>query len=155
MDFVSSSKNVGSSAFGTSSTMNGSSSANGGLFSNFFNLTIQKMVLLLAVIAFVISIGTVAILLWKSKSTQQWPPEIAKCPDRMEFDGTNCVDKYELGVTGFQPKSTNCLNYEHMKNTLKSYTGSGLTGVDTGYVPWEGIVDGQATRASSLKNCLT
>jgi hypothetical protein len=155
MDFVSSSKNVGSSAFGSSSSSNGSVSGGGGLFSNFFNLTIQKMVLLLAVIAFVISIGTVAILLWKSKSTQQWPPEIAKCPDRMEFDGTNCVDKYDLGVSGFSPKTTNCLNYEHMKNTLKYYTGSGLTGVDTGYVPWEGIVDGQATRASSLKNCLT
>ena len=154
MDFVSSSKNVGSSAFGTSSTMNGSSSANGGLFSNFFNLTIQKMVLLLAIIAFVISIGTVAILLWKSKSTQKWPPETAKCPDRMEFDGTNCVDKYGLGVGEFAPKATECENYYHMRDTIKQFTGTGLTGIDGGYVPWEGIVDGQGTRASTLK-CLT
>lgn len=149
MDFVSSSRNVGSSAFGSSSSSSGSVSG-GGLFSNFFNLTIQKMVLLLAVIAFIISIGTVAILLWKSKSSQKWPPEISKCPDRMEFDGTNCVDNYKLGVGNFLPKATSCDNYQHMKNTLKSYTGSGLTGVDTGYVPWEGIVDGQGTRASSL-----
>lgn len=152
MDFISSSKNTGSSAFGSSS--NGSAGSSGdGLFSNFFNLSIQKMVLLLAVIAFVISIGTVAILLLKSKSTQKWPPEIAKCPDRMEFDGTNCVDKYGLGYTLSAPdQNNNCNNFTKVNGG--TYTGTGLSGVDGGYVPWEGIVDGQKSRASSLK-CLT
>ena len=151
MDFISSSKNTGSSAFGSSS--NGSAGSSGdGLFSNFFNLSIQKMVLLLAVIAFVISIGTVAILLLKSKSTQKWPPEVAKCPDRMEFDGTECVDKYNLGYTKFTPDQNNCNNFSKVNGAV--YTASGLTGVDGGYVPWEGIVDGQKSRASSLK-CLT
>jgi preprotein translocase subunit SecG len=151
MDFISSSKNAGSSAFGSSSSGNGSS-ASGGMFSNFFNLTIQKMVLILAVIAFIISIGTVAILLWKSKSNQKWPPEIAKCPDRMEFNGTTCVDRYSLGIANVTPDQLdNCKNFDTIKAT--SYTGTGLTGVDGGYVPWEGIVDGQKSRASSLK-CL-
>jgi len=152
MDFISSSKNTGSSAFGSSS--NGSAGSSGdGLFSNFFNLSIQKMVLLLAVIAFVISIGTVAILLLKSKSTQKWPPEIAKCPDRMEFDGTNCVDKYGLGYTLSAPdQNNNCNNFTKVRDA--AYTASGLSGADGGYVPWEGIVDGQKSRASSLK-CLT
>jgi preprotein translocase subunit SecG len=152
MDFISSSKNAGSSAFGSSSTSGNGSSAAGGMFSNFFNLTIQKMVLILAIIAFIISIGTVAILLWKSKSTQKWPPEIARCPDRLEFDGTDCVDKYRLGYTLRAPSQTdNCANFDKVK--AAAYTGTGLTGVETGYVSWEGIVDGQKSRASSLK-CL-
>ena len=153
MDFISSSKNVGSSAFGSSSSGNGST-ASGGVFSNFFNLSIQKMVLILAVIAFIISVGTVAILLWKSKSAQKWPPEIARCPDRMELNSAgNCVDKYGLGYTPFAPSETdNCANF--ITITPGVYTGTGLTGVDGGYVPWEGILDGQKSRASSLK-CLT
>jgi hypothetical protein len=152
MDFISSSKNVGSSAFGSSS--NGNASASGeGLFSNFFNLSIQKMVLLLAVIAFIISVGTVAILLWKSKSTQKWPPEIAKCPDRMEFDGTNCIDTYVLGYTPPPPdQNDNCKNFVSTREA--TYGSDGLKGADGAYVPWEGIVDGQKSRASSLK-CLT
>ena len=153
MDFISSSKNVGSSAFGSSS--NGNSSASGeGLFSNFFNLSIQKMVLLLAIIAFIISIGTVAILLWKSKSAQKWPPEIAKCPDRMEFNGTTCVDTYELGYSPQNPpdQNDNCNNFVSTRDA--TYGSDGLRGADGGYVAWEGIIDGQKSRASSLK-CLT
>lgn len=157
MDFISSSKNTGSSAFGSSGTGAPSSTSGSGLFSNFFNLSIQKMVLLLAIIAFIISIGTVAVLLWKSKSTQKWPPEIAKCPDRMDFDETRsaCVDNYGLlGSTVVQPPSPdNCTNFSNIMN-LK-YQGNDLSGVDdNGYIPWEGIVDGQKSRASSLK-CLT
>lgn len=154
MDFISTSKNVGSSAFGSSGNGNASSTSNG-LFSNFFNLSIQKMVLLLAIIAFIISIGTVAILLWKSKSTQKWPPEIAKCPDRMEFDGTKCVDSYGLigNITVPTPVEDNCTNFNNIKNM--KYNASGLSGADDdGYIPWEGIVDGQKSRASSLK-CLS
>ena len=152
MDFISSSKNIGSSAFGSSSSGSSGNGSSGGMFSNFFNLSTQKMVLILAVIAFIISVGTVAILLWKSKSAQKWPPEIARCPDRMEFDGTNCVDKYGLGGSLPQPSQTdNCANFDKVK--ASNYSGTGLTGVDGGYVPWEGIVDGQKSRASSLK-CL-
>jgi hypothetical protein len=152
MDFLSSSKNTGSSAFGSSSSANASASSEG-LFSNFFNLSIQKMVLLLAIIAFIISIGTVAILLWKSKSSQKWPPEIAKCPDRMDFDGTNCVDTYGLGYSLAAPdQNDNCNNFKKVNGA--TYSGKGLNGADGGYVPWEGIIDGQKSRASSLK-CLT
>ena len=152
MDFISSSKNVGSSAFGSSSNASSSASSEG-LFSNFFNLSIQKMVLLLAIIAFVISIGTVAILLLKSKSTQKWPPEVSKCPDRMEFDGTNCVDTYGLGYTLNAPdQNNNCNNFTKVNGA--TYSGTGLNGVDGGYVPWEGIIDGQKSRASTLKNCM-
>ena len=95
MDFISKAKDIGSSAFGSSSSGasgNGSGSGGTGMFSNFFSLSIQKMVLILAVIAFVISVGTVAILLWKSKSAQKWPPEIAKCPDRMDMSGNICIN---------------------------------------------------------------
>ena len=153
MDFISKAKDIGSSAFGSSSSgANGSGSGSGsgsggtGMFSNFFSLSIQKMVLILAVIAFVISVGTVAILLWKSKSAQQWPPEIAKCPDRMELNSAGeCVDTYGLGVTKFQPHPSNCENYK--KSLVLAYSNSG----DGGYVPWEGILDGKASRAASLK----
>lgn len=150
MDFISSSKNIGSSAFGSSSSgssANGSGAGGEGVFSSFFNLSIQKMVLILAIIAFVISVGTVAILLWKSKSSQKWPPEIAKCPDRLQFDGTNCVDPYGLGYT-VTPNIDNCSNFERVQTA--KYNGSGLN-VDSGYVAWEGIVDGQKSRAASLK----
>jgi hypothetical protein len=152
MDFISSSKNVGSSAFGSSGNASSGTSSEG-MFSNFFSLSIQKMVLLLAIIAFVISIATVAILLLKSKSAQKWPPEIAKCPDRMDFNGSTCVDNYELlGSTSIQaPSNDNCTNFTNIQN-LK-YTGVNLND-DLGYIPWEGIVDGQKSRASSLK-CLT
>lgn len=153
MDFISSSKNVGSSAFGSSGNASSGTSSEG-MFSNFFNLSIQKMVLLLAVIAFVISIATVAVLLLKSKSAQKWPPEISKCPDRMEFDGIKCVDKYGLlgGTTIQNPNDDNCTNFSNIRD-LK-YGGDGLNGADGGYIPWEGIVDGEKSRASSLK-CLT
>jgi len=154
MDFTSSSKNIGSSAFGSSGNGSASSTSGNSVFSNFSSLSIQKMVLLLAVIAFIISIGTVAILLWKSKSSQKWPPEVAKCPDRMEFDGSKCVDNYGLlGSTVVQaPSEDNCTNFTNSMN-LK-YSGPGLNAVDDGgYIPWEGVIDGQKSRASSLK-CL-
>ena len=152
MDFISSSKNIGSSAFGSSSSgssANGSGAGGEGGFSSFFNLSIQKMVLILAIIAFVISVGTVAILLWKSKSSQKWPPEIAKCPDRLELVNGNCVDRYGLGYTLNTPNIDNCANFDSVK--ASTYSGTGLSGVDTGYVAWEGIVDGQKSRAASLK----
>lgn len=152
MDFISSAKNLGSSAFGSSSSSSSSSGATGsggsGMFSNFFSLSIQKMVLILAVIAFIISVGTVAILLWKSKSSQKWPPEIAKCPDRMALNaaGTSCVDSYGLGVASFAPDATDCGNFGKIKDS----TFSTITGAE-GYVPWEGIVDGPKSRSASLK----
>jgi len=153
MDFISKAKDIGSSAFGSASSgASGSGSGSGsggtGMFSNFFNLSIQKMVLILAVIAFVISVGTVAILLWKSKSSQKWPPETAKCPDRMELNtaGTGCVDTYGLGLTGVAPAATDCGNFDNIKgSTFSTIPGDG------GYAPWEGIVDGKASRAASLK----
>jgi preprotein translocase subunit SecG len=159
MDFISSAKNAGASAFGTSSSSSssGSSSGSGG----FSNLSIQKMVLLLAIIAFVIAVGTVAILLWKSKSTQKWPPEIARCPDRMEFnrDTNECIDNYGLLKDSSAPpekiiglsETDHCDNFMKIKD--KVYEATGLNGSDGGYVPWEGIVDGQKSRAASLK-CL-
>jgi len=156
MDFISSAKNLGSSAFGSSSSgASGDSGGGGGggsgMFSNFFNLSIQKMVLILAVIAFVISVGTVAILLWKSKSSQKWPPEIAKCPDRMAYNGTACVDSYGLGAATITPAGTDCLNYDAHK--ARPYTsGPGLaTNTENNYIPWEGILDGKESRAASLK----
>lgn len=150
MDFISSAKNAGASAFGSSSSSSsGSSSGSGG----FSNLSIQKMVLLLAIIAFVISVGTVAILLWKSKSTQKWPPEIARCPDRMDLSGNVCIDNYGLISTIPALNETdNCDNFMKIRGT--TYTATGLTGSDGGYVPWEGVVDGQKSRAASLKNCM-
>jgi len=155
MDFISSSKNAGTSAFGSSSSSSGTSSGSGG----FSNLSIQKMVLLLAIIAFVISVGTVAILLWKSKSTQKWPPEISRCPDRMDISGNDCIDNYGLftiqsnnphNITGLS-ETDHCSNFTNIKDT--TYTSSGFPGSDGGYVPWEGILDGQKSRAASLK-CL-
>jgi hypothetical protein len=165
MDFISGAKNIGASAFGSSGSSSGSSgsgSSSGssgsgsgsGLFSNFFNLSIQKMVLLLAIIAFVISVGTVAILLWKSKSSQKWPPEIAKCPDRMVLndDGTRCLDNYGLFSSpppSITPSDNNCNNF-NVNKTLK-YSGSGLSGVENAFVPWEGVFDSAESRATSLK----
>lgn len=154
MDIISSAKNVGSSAFGSSSSGSSGSDGGGGggVFSSFTSLSIQKMALLLGIIAFIISVGTVAILLWKSKSTQKWPPEISKCPDRMEVsgDGQTCVDNYGLFVTapGYSATATDCANFDSIKTA--KYTTAGLTD-DGAYVPWEGILDGKASRASSLK----
>jgi hypothetical protein len=156
MDFISSAKNLGSSAFGSSSSgANGTSSGSGngsgnggaGMFSNFSNLSIQKMVLILAVIAFVISVGTVAVLLWKSKSTQKWPPEIAKCPDRMELNaaGDTCVDNYGLGVPNYTVDPSDCRNFQNIKTSFIT------DGEEGSYLPWEGVVDGKASRAASLK----
>lgn len=158
MDFISGAKNVGSSALGSSSSGSSSSGSDsgGGMFSGFFNLSIQKMSLLLAIIAFFISVGTVAILLWKSKSSQKWPPEISKCPDRMDYNETEkkCVDNYGLGIKEFTPEATECSNFSTHKDS--AYTSTGLTSGTTedGYVPWEGIFDGAKSRARSLK-CLS
>jgi hypothetical protein len=153
MDITSGSKNIGSSAFGSSSSSS-SESGGGGMFSGFFNLSIQKMVLLLAIIAFFISVGTVAILLWKSKSAQNWPPEVSKCPDRMDISGNTCVDNYGLWMTtattpNIDIKKTQCDNYNSAKDF--TYNSTGLTEDSEKYVPWEGIIDGQKSRASSLK----
>jgi preprotein translocase subunit SecG len=153
MDFISGTKNTGSSAgIGSSGSDAGSGNGGGsGMFSSFFNLSIQKMVLLLAMIAFVISVGTVAILLWKSKSSQKWPPETAKCPDRMVLnsEGTSCSDPYGIYTgTIASDSADNCKNY----NTIKGITTySGVSG--DGYIPWEGILDGKASKSASLK-CL-
>jgi hypothetical protein len=162
MDIISSAKNVGSSAFGSSSSGSSGSDGGGGgggIFSSFTSLSIQKMALLLGIIAFIISVGTVAILLWKSKSTQKWPPEISKCPDRMDVSGTGdnavCVDNYGLfgSAPGYSAASTTtpCSNFDAIKSA--TYTSTGFNG-DGAYVPWEGVVDGKSSRASSLK-CTT
>lgn len=159
MDIISSAKNVGSSAFGSSSSGSSGSDGGGGgggLFSSFTSLSIQKIALLLGIIAFIISIGTVAILLWKSKSTQKWPPEISKCPDRMDVSGDECVDNY--GLFDSAPEysaadtTTPCSNFDVIKSA--TYTSTGFAG-DNAYVPWEGILDGKASRASSLKCAIT
>jgi hypothetical protein len=152
MDFISGIKNTGSSAGIGSSGSDSGSGGGGGMFSGFFNLSIQKMVLLLAMIAFVISVGTVAILLWKSKSTQKWPPEIAKCPDRMTLgtDG-NCIDTYGLGASQYTPAADNCSNYNSFK-AGRTYSNVSSGGGED-YIPWEGILDGKASKSSSLK-CL-
>lgn len=164
MDLISGSKNIGSSAFGSSSSSSsstGSDSGGGGMFSSFVNLSIQKMVLLLAVIAFIISVGTVAVLLWKSKSSQKWPPEIAKCPDRM-VEGTaasntanKCIDPYGLFAQSDQTIASNTATACSQFNTVKGkeYDSTLFTGSDEKYLPWEGIVDGKNSRASNLK-CL-
>jgi hypothetical protein len=153
MDITSSAKNLGASAFGSSSSgSSGSGDSGGGMFSGFMNLTIQKMALLLGIIAFFISVGTVAILLWKSKSSQKWPPEISKCPDRMDLSGNVCVDNYGLLTQNVTPGATNCDNFNTAKD-LK-YKTTGMLEDDTGYIPWEGILDGPKSRASSLK-CAT
>lgn len=155
MDFISGAKNVGSSALGSSSSGSSSSGSDsgGGMFSGFFNLSIQKMSLLLAIIAFFISVGTVAILLWKSKSSQKWPPEISKCPDRMDYDEKEkkCVDNYGLwnGSKTITPEATECSNFSINKDL--TYDSKGLAGDDNGYVPWEGVFDGAKSRARSLK----
>jgi hypothetical protein len=160
MDLISGSKNIGSSAFGSSSSSSsstGSDSGGGGMFSSFVNLSIQKMVLLLAVIAFIISVGTVAVLLWKSKSSQKWPPEIAKCPDRMVADANNkCIDPYGLFAQSDQTiiasnTATACSQFNTVKG--KSYDSTLFASSDEKYLPWEGIVDGKDSRASNLK-CL-
>ena len=156
MDFISGAKNIGSAAgIGSSGSDAGSGNGGGGgggMFSNFFNLSLQKMVLLLAMIAFVISVGTVAILLWKSKSSQKWPPETAKCPDRMVFNGTTstCTDPYGLGAAPYTPVADNCANYNSFK-TGKIYSDNQVNGASDGYIPWEGILDGKASRSASLK----
>jgi hypothetical protein len=158
MDIISSAKNIGSSAFGSSSSgssgSDGSGGGGGGIFSSFTSLSIQKMALLLGIIAFIISVGTVAILLWKSKSTQKWPPEISKCPDRMDISGNVCVDNYGLFSTttpGYSAIKTPCDSFSEI--TGKKYTTTGFDG-DGAYVPWEGILDGEKSRTSSLK-CTT
>lgn len=160
MDIISSAKNVGSSAFGSSSSgSSGSDGGGGGLFSSFTSLSVQKMALLLGIIAFIISVGTVAILLWKSRSSQKWPPEISKCPDRMDVSGVGesavCVDNYGLFATvptiTARASDTPCSSFTTIQNT--TYDTTGLTN-DKAYVPWEGILDGKASRASSLK-CAT
>ena len=159
MDLISGSKNIGASAFGTSSSSSsstGSDSGGGGMFSSFASLSIQKMVLLLAVIAFIISVGTVAVLLWKSKSSQKWPPEIAKCPDRMVANASNrCIDEYGLFAQSDQTIASNtataCGQFDIVKD--KEYDATLFTGSDEKYLPWEGIVDGKKSRASNLK-CL-
>jgi hypothetical protein len=61
----------------------------------------------------------------------------------------NCVDEYGLGISSFTPAATDCLNYEAHK--ARPYSGSGLTDNPDNYIPWEGIVDGKASRAASLK----
>lgn len=156
MDLFSETKNTGSSAFGSSksssSSGNGASSGNGSSswFSNFFSLNIQKMVLLLAVIAFIISVATVAILLWKSKSAQKWPPEVAKCPDRWVLDTSVtpnvCKDPYGLKTERMAITDNNCAKYTAI-TAASQYTNANLVG----YIPWEGILDGDKTRSSNLK----
>jgi preprotein translocase subunit SecG len=154
MDFISGTKNVGSAAGIGSSGSDASAGSGGGsgIFSSFSNLSLQKMVMLLAMIAFVISVGTVAILLWKSKSSQKWPPEISKCPDRMIYDSatSKCTDPYGLGAAEYNTVTDNCANYNAFKLTDKVY--SNVPGSD-GYIPWEGILDGKASKSASLK-CL-
>jgi hypothetical protein len=152
-DLVSQIKNTGSSAFGnSSSTSSGNGSSNGitgsnGWFSNFFNLTIQKMALLLGGIALVISTITIAILLWKSKNSQKWPPEISKCPDRFVLNTSgNCSDPYGIYTGVITPDPNNCNNYNQING--KKYNAATIS---TGYIPWEGVLDGEGVRSSSLK----
>jgi hypothetical protein len=153
-DYISQSKNTGSSAFGSSGSGSGSGSSGSGSgsstgwFSNFFNLTIQKMAILLAGIALVISTITVAILLWKSKNSQKWPPEISRCPDRFKLDsgGTTCSDPFGLYSGGtIASNIDNCANYTTIQNS--KYANN----LSAGYIPWEGVLDGERSRSSSLK----
>jgi hypothetical protein len=105
------------------------------------------MAILLAGIALVISTITVAILLWKSKNSQKWPPEISRCPDRFKLDsaGTACSDPYGLYSGTITPSTDNCTNYTTIQNS--KYANN----LSAGYIPWEGVLDGEKSRSSSLK----
>lgn len=74
----------------------------------------------------------------------------------MEFDGTKCIDTYSLGYQLDSPdQNDNCNNFTKVQ--IAKFNSPGLRdadGADGAYVPWEGIVDGEKSRASSLK-CLT
>jgi hypothetical protein len=58
---------------------------------------------------------------------------------------------FSSGTTIASNSIDDCANFTTIKDS--TYSGTGLASVDGGYVPWEGIVDGQKSRASSLK-CL-
>ena len=145
--------NIGSSADGSSgsSSGSGSGSSSGGFFSNFYNLTFQKMVLLLAIIAFFISVSSIAILLWNSKNSQKWPPEIASCPDRWKRNGANCNNPYNItSAPSLSQGATDSANY----TAIKSLTmGGGMYSFasDNNYVPWEGINDGKDQPNPNIK----
>tara|TARA_B100000035_G_scaffold97415_1_gene82629 strand:+ start:5960 stop:6328 length:369 start_codon:yes stop_codon:yes gene_type:complete len=59
-------------------------------------------ILLVAIIALIIGLTSVAVLLSKGDIKSEWPPFISKCPDEYEYNTTatdKCTPKYDAIVT--------------------------------------------------------
>jgi hypothetical protein len=76
----------------------------------FYTMSFQKTVLIIAAIVLSFMLFFVGLAMQGLKKAQQYPPEIAACPDywSMQTDGT-CVHNGEINVGTPQP---NCAQYD-------------------------------------------
>ena len=58
-------------------------------------------ILLVAIIALIIGLTSIAVLLSKGDIKSEWPPFISKCPDEYEYNNSTsrCIPKYNGIVT--------------------------------------------------------
>lgn len=60
----------------------------------FQNMNLQKIVLVMAIFAFLFAVFIITYkLMYSINYYQSWPPSIAKCPDYWEVSGAYCVNK--------------------------------------------------------------
>lgn len=77
--------------------------------------TFQKTVLLISVVILVITLVVIAIMVYRKKFTETFPPIIATCPDYWEDksngDSSNCVNIKGLGTCGVKSKDFSGSNW--------------------------------------------
>lgn len=61
-------------------------------------MTFQKIVLFIALVILILMLAFVGVMLYRSKETAVWPPQVSECPDYWKVIGVNkCQNDKGLG----------------------------------------------------------
>ncbi len=96
----------------------------------------QSLVIVIAIILLISSLTFIGYALYSNKSDQQFPPVQATCPDYWVAEGTNCINKQNLGTC---PGPMDFVNIPHYQgdqgkcNKAKWAKSCGVT--------WDGITN--------------
>tara|TARA_Y100000389_G_scaffold32035_1_gene27204 strand:- start:2822 stop:3142 length:321 start_codon:yes stop_codon:yes gene_type:complete len=96
----------------------------------------QSIVIVIAIIVLIATLSFIGYVLYSSQHNQQFPPVQAACPDYWVSEGTNCINKRNLGTC---PGPTDFVNIPHYQGHQGDCNKSKWA-KDCG-VTWEGITN--------------
>ena len=110
-------------------------------------LTFQKIVSYIAAIILAGTLSVIGFMIYNSKSSMKYPPEVAECPDYWMIDGSGnnatCVNVKDLGTCPAQTGQKHLsVNFNNSPFTGSNELCSKYTWAKNCRVSWDGITYG-------------